>query len=368
MIKIIDRQMIRGYFKAYFVCLSSLLSLYVVVDLFNHLDDFTRKGANFLGTLQIIGTYYSYQVVQIFDRLCEAIVLMAAVFTITWMQRCNEQVPLLCAGISTRRIVMPVLLCAWVTLSLAMVSQELLIPRIANRLIFDKTDPGGDKELDVKGAYEPNLIHIAGKTASRKDQVVRGFQCLIPENVAGTQIHLMAREAHYVNNGPNQRGWEMIDTHPPDLSEYGNWDNPKILEVKDVGRYFLHTREVDFDTVTRPPSWFQYASTYRLYEELQKPESSRLAAMAVLFHTRLTRPLLGMLLVFLGLSVILRDQNRNVILSAGSCLVLCGIFFLCSYGCKMLGENDYLAPALAAWLPLLAFGPLAVVYFDAVHT
>src|SRR6516162_7621896 len=134
MIKIIDRQMVRGYFKAYFVCLTSLLSLYVVVDLFNHLDDFTRKGANFLGTLQIIGTYYSYQVVQIFDRLCEAIVLMAAVFTITWMQRCNEQVPLLCAGISTRRIVMPVLLCAWVTLSLAMVSQELLIPRIANRL------------------------------------------------------------------------------------------------------------------------------------------------------------------------------------------------------------------------------------------
>ena len=27
MIKLIDRQMIRGYFKAYFVCLASLLSL-----------------------------------------------------------------------------------------------------------------------------------------------------------------------------------------------------------------------------------------------------------------------------------------------------------------------------------------------------
>jgi lipopolysaccharide export system permease protein len=368
MIKIIDRQMVRGYFKAYFVCLTSLLSLYVVVDLFNHLDDFTRKGTNFLGTLKIIGTYYTYQVIQIFDRLCEAITLMAAVFTVTWMQRCNEQVPLLSAGVSTRRIVLPVLLCAWSMLSLAALNQEFLIPRIANRLIFDKSDPGGDRELDVKGAYEPNLIHIAGKTASRKDQVVRGFQCLIPESVSGTQIHLTAREAHYVNNGPNQRGWELIDTHPPDLTEYGSWENSKILEVRDIGRYFLHTREVDFDTVTRPTNWYQYASTFRLYEEMQKPESARLAPMAVLFHTRLTRPLLGMLLVFLGLSVVLRDQNRNVILSAGSCLVLCGIFFLCSYGCKMLGENDYLAPALAAWLPLLAFGPLAMVFFDAVHT
>ncbi len=368
MIKIIDRQMIRGYFKAYFVCLISLLSLYVVVDLFEHLDEFTRRNDNFLGVLKHIGTYYAYQVAQIFDRLCEAIILLAAMFTVTWMQRCNEQVPLLSAGISTRRIVLPVLICAWSMLSLAVLNQELIIPRIASHLIFAKSDPGGDKDLDVRGAYEPNLIQIFGERASRKDQLVRNFQCLIPESIFGTQVHLTAQEAHYVNDGPNRRGWEMINTHPADLSEYGSPENNKILEVRDLGRYFLHTREVDFDTVTRPINWFQYASTYRLYQELQKPEGSRLAPIAVLFHTRLTRPLLGMLLVFLGLSVILRDQNRNVILSAGSCLVLCGIFFLCSYGCKMLGENDYLAPALAAWLPLLLFGPLALVFFDAVHT
>jgi lipopolysaccharide export system permease protein len=368
MIKIIDRQMIQGYFKAYFVCLTSLLSLYIVVDLFEHLDEFTRKNENFVGVLTHICSYYGYQITQIFDRLCEAIILLAAVFTITWMQRCNEQVPLLSAGISTRRIVLPVLVCAWSMLSLAVFNQEVIIPRIANQLIYAKSDPGGDKALDVKGAYEPNLIHITGKTASRKDRLVRGFQCLIPETVSGTQIHLTAQDAYYVDNGPNQRGWELINTHPADLSEYGSWENSKLLEVKDVGRYFLHTREVDFDTVTRPNNWYQFASTYRLYQELQKPESTRLAAMAVLFHIRLTRPLLGMLLVFLGLSVILRDQNRNLIISAGSCLVLCGVFFLCSYGCKMLGENDYLAPALSAWLPLLLFGPLALVFFDAVHT
>jgi lipopolysaccharide export system permease protein len=101
---------------------------------------------------------------------------------------------------------------------------------------------------------------------------------------------------------------------------------------------------------------------------LQRPESTRLAAMAVLFHMRLTRPLVGMVLVFLGLSVILRDQNRNVIISSGLCLVLCGVFFAAGYACKMLGDNEYLNPALAAWMPVLGFGPFAVVMFDAVHT
>jgi lipopolysaccharide export system permease protein len=358
--------MIRGYFKSYFICLTSLLSLYVVVDLFTNLEDFSRRGGNFLGVIRAIATYYMYQVSQIFDRLCEAIILMASMFTITWMQRCNELIPLLSAGVSTRRIVVPVLLCAWATLSLAIVNQEFIIPRIADRLQYGKEDVGGDKDLFVNGAYEPNNIHIEGEKASRKERVVRKFRCMIPENLAGIQMHLEAREAHYVNDG-TRRGWELVDARPADPP--GEFEtNNKVLDVIDTGRYFLHTREVDFDAVTRPAKWFLYASTYRLYEELQKPDSSRVAPMAVLFHTRLTRPLLGMLLVFLGLSVILRDQNRNVILSAGSCLILCGVFFLTAYGCKMLGDNDYLAPALAAWLPLLLFAPLGIVFFDAVHT
>ena len=90
--------------------------------------------------------------------------------------------------------------------------------------------------------------------------------------------------------------------------------------------------------------------------------------IAVLFHTRLTRPILGIVLVLMGLSVILRDQTRNVIISSGFCLVLCGVFFAACYACKMLGDNEILAPALAAWMPVLGFGPFAVVMFDAVQT
>jgi lipopolysaccharide export system permease protein len=75
-----------------------------------------------------------------------------------------------------------------------------------------------------------------------------------------------------------------------------------------------------------------------------------------------------MVLVLLGLSVILRDQNRNVIVSSGLCLVLCAVFFAACYTCKMLGDNDYLNPALAAWMPVLLFGPHSLVLLDAVHT
>src|SRR5207302_3507284 len=105
---------------------------------------------------------YGYKSTQIFDRLCEAIVLLAAMFTVTLMQRNNEQMPLLSAGVSTHRIVRPVLICACLMLTLTVVNQEMVIPQVADRLTLDKDDPEGMKNLSVKGTYEPNGIHIEG--------------------------------------------------------------------------------------------------------------------------------------------------------------------------------------------------------------
>ena len=364
LVKLIDRQMIRGYFKSYIVCLASLLSLYVVVDLFTNLDDFTNHNKGLWASLLRIFAYYGYKVSQIFDRLCEAIVLLAAMFTVAWMQRNNEQIPLLSAGISTRRIVLPVLLSAFFMLSLTVINQEFVIPRIADKLALDRDDPDGQKSVAVRSAYDSNGIHITGDRADRQDNTVSLLFATIPETLGGTLIHLSALQGRYIAGpGPRQGGWELVGTRPSDVGSI-----PGILDQRDSGRYFLHTRDVDFEAVTRNPNWFIMASTPQLYDELQRPESTRLASMAVLFHMRLTRPILGMVLVLLGLSVILRDQNRNVIISSGMCLVLCGVFFAACYACKMLGDNEYINPALSAWMPVLFFGPHALVLFDAVHT
>jgi lipopolysaccharide export system permease protein len=365
MVKHIDRLMIFGYFKAYAVCLISLLSLYIVVDLFTNLDDFIHHNSSGLQAvlLRIVG-YYGYRIPQFFDRLCEAIVLLAGMFTVAMMQRNNEQLPLLSAGVSTHRIVAPVVCCACFMMTLTALNQELLIPRIATQLARERNDPDGDKEIPVRSAFEPNLIHLCGDRGVRKTMVVHRFYCTIPETIDGNLYHITAEEAHYHAGKEPLRGtWELIGCTPRDLPSI-----PDVLDVQDAGRYFLHTRSTDFEALTQDPKWYQVAPTVRLYQELQRPDSTRLAMLAVVFHTRLTRPILGMVLVLMGLSVILRDQTRNVIISSGMCIVLCGVFFAAVYACKMLGDNELLSPALAAWLPVLAFGPFAVVMFDAVQT
>jgi lipopolysaccharide export system permease protein len=371
MTRLLDGLLIRSYIKSYFICLISLLGLYIVVDLFMNVSDFAHVNDGLKSFLGHIGKYYAARSSTIFDRLSEMIVLLAAMFTIAWVQRNNELLPQLSAGVSTQRVVRPVLLSACVMLTFATLNQELVIPRLSMLLSLSRDNPQGTHDMGVHPGYEPNGICIWGAVATRKDLLVRDFHCSIKPPIApGSIINLQAKEARYIpptdDDQPRTGGWMLTGAKAPDL---GDWKRTDVLEPIAPTRFFLKTQEIDFDTVTRDQhKWFYFASTWRIFQELCKSDVERLAPMAVLFHMRLTRPILGMILVFLGLSVILRDQNRNVFISAGLCLALCAGFFAACFACQQLGDKEFVSPALAAWLPVIIFGPLAFVMFDAIHT
>ena len=79
---------------------------------------------------------------------------MAATFTVAWMQRNNELLPQLSAGIPTRRVIRPVLLGAAITISLAPLNQEFVIPEVADELMTARDDPEGSKAQVLMGAFD----------------------------------------------------------------------------------------------------------------------------------------------------------------------------------------------------------------------
>jgi lipopolysaccharide export system permease protein len=368
MIKLIDRQLFINFVKSYLICLVSLLSLYIVVDLFNNLDDFAQLKGGFWKTVEHVGLYYAVQTTYIFDRLSEAIALLAAMFTMAWVQRNNELLPMLSAGVSTRRVVLPVLVgaCAMILVNLA--NEELLIPTLGS-IPVTRGDPALEKSVYVGGCFDSkDILLVATGGAVKKENRIDDVTCVIPAALGnGGMCWLSARQGQYIPPVPGQPrsgGWLLTQAHPAELP---SWSRRDILEPIDPGKYFLYT-DSDFERLTRERNWFQRASTWKLFLELGQLDSNRLASMAVYFHMRLTRPLLGMILVVMGLSIILRDQNRNVFLSAGFCMVLGAGFYALCMAAKYLGDQEFLSPPLAAWLPVFIFGPVVFVLFDAVHT
>jgi len=376
LVTILDRMLFASFLRAYLICLVSTLSLYVVVDLFTNIDDFFQPGRSGPEIARHVLTFYGYRTIQYYDRLCEAISLLAAMFTVAWSQRNNEIIPMLSAGVSTHRFLRPILAGAVLMLTLGVVNQEVVMPYIAPALVTDRDDPEGTHELYVQGCYDPNRVHIDGLQAIRREQAVRYFHVTLPATPKSEMKHLTALRAEYIPpmakpESPMEKqelsgGWLMTGTSPAELSE-GTYD-PEMIKMLDKGRFFLFVREATFDRATRGQKTQAFASTFALHELMQRTDVGRMNTLAVTFHMRLTRPIVGMLLVIMGLSIVLRDQTRHVFISAGLCLVMCAVFFAVVFGGKFLGTADYLSPALAAWLPVLVFGPIAIALYDAIHT
>jgi len=364
MITTLDRMFLVSYFRSYAIVWTSLIGLYVVLDLFTHLDDFVNKS----GGMRHIINYYLPRIPQLFDLMAEPITLMAAAFSVSWMQRNNELLPQLSAGIPTRRAIRPILLGAAVTLSLGPLNQEFVIPEVADKLMTARDDPDGARAQLLLGAYDsPTGIHFEGFAGYRKDRKVDKLNVTFPENSPSGMLHMTAAKGVYVpkrGDEPHTGGWVLSDASPDSFEG----PLPLNLTVLGTGRYFLKVQDADYDAVCRGGTWYIYASTSNLREMLADPEPRRRGKMAVLFHTRLTRPLIGAIMVLLGVSIILGNPNRHILLSAGQCLLMSGGLFIFNIASKYLGDQDVLPAPLAAWLPVIVFGPLSFVAFDSVHT
>jgi len=130
------------------------------------------------------------------------------------------------------------------------------------------------------------------------------------------------------------------------------------------GALFYPTDLTAKDAVLRQHSrWLSMMSTAQLSELLKLKRVPDQGAAVLTKHIRVTDPLNNLIMLLLGLPFIL-SRERNIKASAGFCLLIVMAFYASIHICRNVG----LSPGLAAWLPVLAFGPVAVLMFDSIKT
>src|SRR4029079_15650291 len=83
--------------------------LYIVIDGFNNLDEFIEYSKKAGSLLRVLGQYYSVRSLSFFDMTSSLLTLIAAMFTVTWIQRHNALTAIESAGISKSRIIKPII-------------------------------------------------------------------------------------------------------------------------------------------------------------------------------------------------------------------------------------------------------------------
>ncbi|HUG68148.1 MAG TPA: LptF/LptG family permease [Pirellulaceae bacterium] len=365
-----DRYLLRLFVKVLLACFLSMVGLYIVIDVFNNLDEFLGYGREQGGLLAVIADYYSARVPWFFDHASGLLALVAGMFAITWLQRTNELTALMAAGITTKRIVRPLLASAVVVSLMAAANRELVIPEVRDKLVRNAQDWLGETANKVDAVTDNRTdILIGGRASFAADQRIQEptFTLHRPHGEFGRK--LIAENAYYQPPHGDRPGGYLLDgvTQPAEHGELPsvNLDGePVILSSSDTDwlqpNQLFVASAITFSDLACGPQYRAFASTSELVTGLRNPSLDFGLRTRVSMHARFVQPFLDVTLFVLGLPLVLSRQNRNIFVAAGMGVGIVIAYFAVMIVCQALGASGFLmSPALAAWAPLIILAPTA---------
>ena len=372
---IIDRYLLRQFLQTFVICYVSLMGIYVVFDASTNLEDFLRVSEKGGGLLSLLGHHYLYRSVLFFDRTAGLLVLVAAMFTVSWIQRHNEMTALLAAGVSRVRVVVPVIGAAILIAMLSAANRELVIPQFREQLARNPRDLIGDVGQPLQPQYDNETdVLILGRMTFGDEQRIDEPDFLLPAALGAYGSHLKAEDAFYKppeDDGQLSRpGGYLLEEvqQPKDLAKRASLclgQRPVVITPRDAPDWLEEDQcfvvsNVDFEQLTGGRAFRQFSSTAQLISGLKNPSLDFGADVRVAIHSRMVQPFLDITLLFLGLPLVLSRENRNVFVAIGTCVAVVTVFLLVAVGFQQLGAGLVVPPALAAWAPLILFVPPAV--------
>jgi len=374
---IIDRYMLRQYLQVLMICFMSLAGLYIVIDGFGHLDHFVDYADKYGSLLATIGQYYAYRSLAFFDWMSGILALVAAMFTVTWIQRHHEMTALLAAGIPRLRVLRPVIYAAICVSLLAVANRELVIPQTREQLATDTKNLGGQQAAKMQSRFDSQTdVLIGGDTIVFADQKIVHPNFVLPLGLDQYGRQLTAAEARYLPEHDGRPGGYLLSglTAPKVLLSQPALqlgDRPVVLTPTSApwlgpNQVFV-VSGVSFELLAAGSTWRDYASTRELIDELRRPSTDLGADVRYAIHSRLLQPMLDTTLLFLGLPLVVSRGNRNPYFAIGLCVGVVALFMVVKLSCHSLCLTGWLQPPLAAWLPLMVFAPVAVAMSGALQ-
>ncbi|MDR2169610.1 MAG: LptF/LptG family permease [Planctomycetaceae bacterium] len=374
---ILDRYILRHFFFNIILWFVSIVGIFIVFDLFTNLDSLIRAGTEANNIPLIIGKYYLFKSIPIIMMISSVLGLLSAMITIASMKRHNELIPIQAAGVSTIRIILPLILAVVFVALSAAIFREMILPKFLDELVMDSTSIKKNNGTLVNAIIDNETgITIHGDKTFRNESRISAPNFILRNPIVKQITYLKAKDAIYhPANQKHKAGFMLIDIQDmPDAikEESLSINNQKIVishkdepDWIDENCCFVVTN-VPFDYLASNDAWRQYASTAEMFHAARNKSLDVGNRITGVIHARLLQPFLDVMLLFLGLPVVLLNSDRNIFKTLGLSSLIVISFIAIREVCQHFGASMDM-PVLGAWLPLLIFGPIAINQFIKIY-
>lgn len=383
--KILDRYIAKNFLYGYFIVLFVMIGMFLTVDLFLHLDEFsehlgkTDAAGNVLTAKDIvknIGRYYMVQSSLWYRDLGGMVIVVAAVFSLARMTRNNELIAIMASGVSLKRILAPILLLSLLLTGLMVVDQELLIPRLSHELTrkHDDLPQAGMYDLWFIGDDKASLI--SSPQYEESTQTLHHPVIILREPVqeAAHVYRVVGRiTAEQAVYDRQRGGWVLTNGSLLPVTEASEELELTADRQAQAIEFYASSLTAE-DIPIRRREEFKSLLSLKQLTELQHSSGTRrtdMADLALQKHTRVTGPMVNIIMLMVALPVLVcRDPRamKTAILVSFATTASC---FLVVFLCRLFATEvifGHVWPAFWTWTPIFLFFSIAVVQIDSMRT
>jgi lipopolysaccharide export system permease protein len=345
------------------------------LDLFVNLDEFAeRADQGVSAVLSNIVLYYSARAALWFRDLAGVIIVVASVFSLARMTKNNELIAVMASGMSLKRFIAPIVILAAILTGFQVLDQELLIPHLAQQLTRSRDDAIlGDKHYDLWFAADTNGNLINTVRFDEKTQTMQNPFFVLRQHIPGTtRLAVTGRiKAQQATYDAARGGWVL--THglmlkipdSPNAISSGPQTSPVDFFASDLTPQQIPMR--------RQEGYKSLLSSSQLLDMANSKgvRQSDLAELYLQRHSRITDPILNLVMLLVALPVLVcrdpRDMKTAILISFAAST---GCFVL-TFICKLFATEVFfnqVRPELWAWAPVFVFVPIAFIQLDSMKT
>jgi lipopolysaccharide export system permease protein len=355
-IKLIDGYIIRKFLGTFFFCLLLILTIAVVFDFAEKIDNFMEKQAPLKG---IIFDYYMNFIPYFAMLFAPLFVFIAVIFFTSKMAIATEIIAILNSGMSFRRMLWPYFISALIIATFTFVLTNYVIPK-SNRIRMDFEDKyyhsSSSKRIPVENIHRqasPNILVYMG-TFNPLSQ--RGQNFTIEKIDSGKLVSKLT--ATSVVYDTTKHKWTALNYFIRTIKN----NNETIVKGKQIDT----TLTISPQDFSRDPAFVGTMTSKELNDYinlLTLQGSDELKLFLIEKYRRFANPFAVFILTLIGVTLSSRKIRGGIGMNIGIGLALSFSYILFLQFASQFSLKGNLGPMLAMWIPNIIYSVIGLVLY-----
>jgi len=355
-LKLIDKYIIRKFLGTFFFCLVLILTIAVVFDFAEKIDNFMEKAAP---VKAIIFDYYLNFIPYFATLFAPLFVFIAVIFFTSKMAVNTEIIAILNSGMSFLRMMWPYFLSALVIAVFTFTLTNFIIPKSNLRKIDfeDKYYRSSSRKIAVENIHRQESKNILIYMGNYNPLSERGQNFTIEKFSDSGRLESKLSSSSVIYDTAKHK-WTALNYY--------------IRKINGNSEEFIRGSQIDTtltispDDLSRDPGFvgtMTYNELNNYIDLLRLQGSDELKLFLIEKHRRIANPFAVFILTLIGVTLSSRKIRGGIGMNIGIGLILSFSYILFLQFASQFSLKGNLGPMLAMWIPNILYSIIGLVLY-----